>query len=167
MSERKLTPENITELKENEVFVFGSNLTGFHGAGAAGFACRDDAKNTWRKDPWFLNAMKSPVGSTDRIGKWAVYGQGRGFQMGTDGNSYGIDTIKIPGQKRSTPLSDIKEQIEELVMFADENKEMTFLVTKIGSALAGYTVSEIRELFVQIKTIPDNIILPAEYEFRD
>ena len=34
----KYTPENITELKPNEVFVFGSNLAGIHGAGAARFA---------------------------------------------------------------------------------------------------------------------------------
>ena len=29
------TPERITELKTDEVFVFGSNLAGMHGAGAA------------------------------------------------------------------------------------------------------------------------------------
>ncbi len=29
------TPERITELKADEVFVFGSNLAGMHGAGAA------------------------------------------------------------------------------------------------------------------------------------
>ncbi len=33
--ERQYTPENITELKENEVFVFGSNLNGNHTGGAA------------------------------------------------------------------------------------------------------------------------------------
>lgn len=32
---RKHTPENVTELEENQVFVFGSNLGGFHGKGAA------------------------------------------------------------------------------------------------------------------------------------
>lgn len=32
------TPERITELKADEVFVFGSNLAGMHGAGAAYFA---------------------------------------------------------------------------------------------------------------------------------
>lgn len=31
----RITPENITSLKEDEVFVFGSNLAGIHGAGAA------------------------------------------------------------------------------------------------------------------------------------
>ena len=32
------TPERITELKTDEVFVFGSNLAGMHGAGAAWLA---------------------------------------------------------------------------------------------------------------------------------
>ncbi len=31
----KNTPENITKLESNEIFVFGSNLAGRHGAGAA------------------------------------------------------------------------------------------------------------------------------------
>ena len=35
MYNRDYTPEWITELKDNEVFVFGSNLGGFHGGGAA------------------------------------------------------------------------------------------------------------------------------------
>jgi hypothetical protein len=34
----KYTPEHITSLNPNEVFVFGSNLAGIHGAGAARFA---------------------------------------------------------------------------------------------------------------------------------
>lgn len=36
--ERNYTPENISELKENEIFVFGSNKGGFHNGGAARFA---------------------------------------------------------------------------------------------------------------------------------
>lgn len=31
----RITPEHITELKKNEIFVFGSNLAGLHGGGAA------------------------------------------------------------------------------------------------------------------------------------
>ena len=36
--EGRTTPKNIRELKENEVFVFGSNAQGYHGGGAAAFA---------------------------------------------------------------------------------------------------------------------------------
>lgn len=49
----RITPNRITELKPNEIFVFGSNLEGAHGGGAALLA--------WRK--------------------WgAIWGQGSGLQ---------------------------------------------------------------------------------------
>ena len=38
MYNREYTPERISELKENEIFVFGSNLAGVHGGGAARLA---------------------------------------------------------------------------------------------------------------------------------
>ena len=38
MYNREYTPERITELKSNEIFVFGSNLAGAHGGGAARLA---------------------------------------------------------------------------------------------------------------------------------
>ena len=38
MYNRTYTPERISELKENEIFVFGSNLEGSHGGGAARLA---------------------------------------------------------------------------------------------------------------------------------
>ena len=34
----EFTPDRIIELKPNEIFVFGSNLSGFHGGGAAHLA---------------------------------------------------------------------------------------------------------------------------------
>lgn len=34
----RTTPNHITELKPNEIFVFGSNLQGYHGGGAARLA---------------------------------------------------------------------------------------------------------------------------------
>ena len=40
MKQKRTTPEFITELQPNEIFVFGSNLAGMHGAGAAHVACK-------------------------------------------------------------------------------------------------------------------------------
>lgn len=40
LAERKYTPDHITSLAHNEVFVFGSNLQGSHGGGAAAAAVR-------------------------------------------------------------------------------------------------------------------------------
>ena len=38
MYDRRFTSDRISELKENEIFVFGSNIRGFHGGGAARIA---------------------------------------------------------------------------------------------------------------------------------
>lgn len=38
METKRTTPERITSLSENEIFVFGSNLGGMHGGGAARLA---------------------------------------------------------------------------------------------------------------------------------
>ena len=43
-SDARTTPENITKLKYYEVFVFGSNLSGRHGLGAAKTALKWGAK---------------------------------------------------------------------------------------------------------------------------
>ena len=40
MEQKRFTPEFITELEPNEIFVFGSNLEGMHGGGAAYIAYR-------------------------------------------------------------------------------------------------------------------------------
>ena len=39
MYNREFTPDMISELKPNEIFVFGSNLGGMHAGGAARVAC--------------------------------------------------------------------------------------------------------------------------------
>lgn len=55
-----------------------------------------------------------------------------------------------------------------MLLFARKNPDKKFLVTKIGSSLAGYKIDEIRGLFEKLKKIiPDNVILPKEYEVRD
>ena len=51
--------------------------------------------------------------------------------------------------------------------FAKENPDKTFLVTKLGSSLAGYSTEEIAGLFKKLeKFIPENVILPKEYDPR-
>jgi hypothetical protein len=138
---------NITSLDKNEVFVFGSNSTGFHGAGSAGYACRGTAENTWRNDSWFLKAMKSPIDSPDRIGKWAVYGAARGLQEGKEGKSYAIETVKTPGKLKSTTRREIYSQLVELWNFAKCNTRLMFYITPLGQGYAGYSKEEMKEVW--------------------
>ncbi len=37
---RRIAPDRIAELRDDEIFVFGSNLAGMHAGGAARIACR-------------------------------------------------------------------------------------------------------------------------------
>ena len=41
MYDREYIPDRISELKENEIFVFGSNLAGAHGGGDDLVKCAD------------------------------------------------------------------------------------------------------------------------------
>jgi ribosome modulation factor len=135
------TPNSpITTLKPNEVFIFGSNAGGFHGAGSAGWAYTGMTGNQYRAGN---SLLKMPKGTK---GKWAVLGQATGYQEGTTGRSYAICTIINPGAKRSMSLQGIRSQVEQLYQFATAHPELTFLVPQSGEpgkpSLNGYTLEE-------------------------
>lgn len=121
ISQKRVTPERITQLEDNEVFVFGSNLEGAHGGGAALLA--------WQK-----------------FG--AIWGQGVGLQ----GQSYGIPTMQ-------GGVDTIKPYVDEFISFARHHPKLTFLVTRIGCGIAGFTNEEISPLFKEAHGI-ENIVLP-------
>ncbi len=151
-----------TELADDEVFVFGSNEQGFHGAGAAGLACRGDARNNWRQDEWFIAALDNPTEIERRVGKWAVLGVGRGFQKGREGMSYAIATVTKPGAKRSITRRDIYHQLVDLWAFAKEHPERRFLIAPIGTGYAGWTHEEMQEVWdflIKKHGRPDNVRL--------
>ena len=122
--ERRTTPEFITELQPNEVFVFGSNLKGMHGGGAAYVAYR-------------------------KFG--AVMGQGVGMQ----GQSYAIPTMQ-------GGVETIRPYVDDFIRYAREHPEQTFLVTRIGCGIAGFTDEEISPLFEKAHGV-DNIVLPPKW----
>ena len=124
MYNRPFTPEFITELKPNEVFVFGSNLQGIHAGGAARIA-------------------------QERFG--AVWGQGVGMQ----GQSYAIPTMQ-------GGVETIEPYVEEFMDYAFRHRELTFLVTRIGCGIAGFTAEEIAPLFLKVIDL-ENVILPKDF----
>ena len=120
----RFTPHNIRKLKDNEIFVFGSNLAGLHGGGAARIA-------------------------VEKFG--AIMGQGVGLQ----GQSYAIPTMQ-------GDVNTILPYVEEFIRFADSHPELTFLVTRIGCGIAGFTPKDIAPLFAGAINIP-NIHLPEDF----
>ena len=141
---REYTPEKLTKenMPPNGIFVFGSNTEGRHGKGAA------------------LTA-KNEFG--------AKYGQAEGLQ----GKSYAIVTKNLKEGERSKhldakgeydPLDYIDKQIGELISYAIKNPDKKFYVTKLGTMNAGWTVKEIGEIWNNQGVIPNNIVLPKEFE---
>ena len=124
MEQKRTTPEFITELQPNEIFVFGSNLRGMHGGGAAYIAYR-------------------------KFG--AIMGQGVGLQ----GQSYAIPTMQ-------GGVETIKPYVDEFIVFAKEHPTLTFLVTRIGCGIAGFTDDEISPLFEKAHDV-ENIVLPPNW----
>lgn len=85
----------------------------------------------------------------------AIYGQAKGLQ----GQSYAIITKDLKKGKRSVPLSFIEEQLQDLITFATKNQEKEFLLTKIGTKLAGFSEYEL-ETIIKKLSFPSNVILP-------
>jgi len=124
MEQKRTTPEFITSLEPNEIFVFGSNLKGMHGGGAAYIAYR-------------------------KFG--AIMGQGVGLQ----GQSYAIPTMQ-------GGVETIRPYVDEFILFAKQHPELTFLVTRIGCGIAGFTDEEISPLFEEAHSV-ENIVLPPNW----
>ncbi len=166
---RKYCPKFVTYLKKNEVFVFGSNSSGFHGGGSAAFAQRGTTETNWRKDKAFLKALKAPPLDESRKGKWSFLGQGRGYQVGTEGASYAIETIAHAGQLRSVRLSEILFQLKELANFARHHPEKTFFCVVVGGGYSGWSIKDFQDIhrtWCREDPPPDNILLKKEYDFR-
>ena len=157
----------IETLEPHQVFVFGSNRAGFHGAGGAGIACRGDADwRTWSTDPAFTAMREAAPGSEARRGRWAVFGVGRGHQVGVAGQSYAIETIERPGRRyrRRTTQRTIYAQLLELAAFASERPELAFVVTPIGEHFSGYRRDEMGLVWRTLHERLDGGI-PASFEF--
>jgi hypothetical protein len=115
--------------------------------------------------------MKAPVGSKDRVGKWAVYGMAYGYQHGREGNSYAIMTVLKPGAKRSIDLSDIKVQFEDLFSLASEYPHWEFIMTPVGCGYSGYSNNEMNDCWMaaieDFGTLPKNIIVPEAGLYKE
>ena len=121
---RPFAPDKISHLRSNEIFVFGSNLEGMHGGGAARAALL-------------------------RFG--AILGVGVGLQ----GQSYAIPTMQ-------GGVDTIRPYVDQFIDFARNRPDLTFLVTRVGCGIAGFTDAEIAPLFRA--ALPEkNILLPRSF----
>lgn len=131
--ERKTYTGMINSLQDNQVFVFGSNTQGRHGAGAAKTA-------------------------KDKFG--AIYGQAEGIQ-GNSFAIITKDLTKDDRQHPSRTQEQIKEQIQKLYDYAEAHPEKEFVVaySAQGRNLNYYTNEQMAEMFATASSsVPSNIV---------
>lgn len=118
---------------QGEIFVFGSNLAGRHGAGSAHLALQ-------------------------RYG--AIYGQGIGLQgqsYGVPTKDGRKGTFSLRDPRSTLPLAQIKGYVDEFIKFAKDHPEMQFFVVRLGCVLACHTDADMAPLF---KEAPSNCSFP-------
>ena len=128
---RKTYKGMINSLKDNQIFVFGSNTQGRHGAGAAKTA-------------------------RDKFG--AKYGQAEGIQ-GKSFAIITKDLTKDDGRNPSRTREQIEEQIHKLYEYARQNPNKEFLVaySSNGRNLNHYSNEDMASMFAS-EDIPSNIV---------
>jgi hypothetical protein len=136
----RTTPDNITKLEHNQIFVFGSNTWGVHGKGAAKVA-------------------------RDLFGAQKGVAEGRTGQCYAIPTRKYIPRDEAHWKVRfeAVPLVEIHRSIHRFFDYATLNPQLEFLVTKIGCGYAGYDVSDFTDIFSR-ELVPLNVILPAEFQ---
>ena len=137
----------ITSLADNEVFVFGANLQGFHGAGSAGYASFGETGNVWRKHGY----GEAPNGTK---GHWCVKGK-LGPQVGLEGKSYALPTVTRCGAKRS-----LEPEFAPLFDCCRRNPQWTFYFAQEGKVgLNGWTPVEMAGFMRRAGELPPNLVV--------
>lgn len=140
----KAYKSKIIKLEDNQIFCFGSNPIGING------------------DP---RTMKGGSALFALNKKWVSQGEKMNNCLSKSKKSWGIVTIKRPGDKKSLTLKEISENIKKLYDFALKNPDKEFLIAYTGIQnrnLNGWTNSDLAWAFTQ-NQIPQNIVFEEKF----
>lgn len=132
----RVTREDLTEddILDNDVFVFGSNESGIHGAGAAAFAEASCGAVRGLGFGYSKNSFAIPTKD------WKI-------------SQLDINTIEHYIKRFVAFVKGINPKF---------NPDVRFIVTKIGCGLAGYTPKDIAPFFADLRDNP-MVWLPQEF----
>lgn len=130
----RITPKLVLVLKDNEIFVFGSNLSGLHGAGAAKLA-------------------RTNFGAIMGIGEGLT---GQSYALPTKG-------YVTHGQLYTLEISQIEIHVNRLYNHVQSHSGvLVYYITEVGCGLAGYKPSGIAPLFRDFLEL-ENVYLPLSF----
>ena len=103
------------------------------------------------------NQRGAHAGGAARLAK-EKFGAQEGVGEGLTGRSYAFPTLTANFEKVSR--ASLEASRDRFFAAARQNPEKTFLLTKVGCGIAGFTKDEIRPLFVDA---PANVVLPEDW----
>ena len=149
--------DKVFEEKYGNVFVFGSNLSGHHGGGAAAVAHKKYGAEMGNGEG--LMGIRYVDRGTELMSKWRF----DGFS-GVNGTlSYALPTKGFDIE--TLPLCVIDYFISRLCAETNRktNSSFSWFVTRVGCGLGGYNDDEISSLFRNYSW-PNNVVLPDGWE---
>ena len=81
-----------------------------------------------------------------------LFGAEWGVGVGRTGQCYAIPTMQ-------GGVETIRPYVDEFIHYAEQHQELTFLVTRIGCGIAGFTDEQIAPLFAATRNL-SNVALP-------
>ena len=133
-------------LQANEVYVFGTNLPGYHGF---------SPKNEYAGE--VPGKGKNSAAGYAMSHFNAVFGLGFGPQRLNDEEDYRSFAIPTVLER----LVDVKYYVDEFILFAKTHKEKIFLVTAVGCGNAGWSPEEIAPLFRDARLLANVFLAEA------
>jgi hypothetical protein len=103
------------------------------------------------------NQRGAHAGGAARLAK-EKFGAQEGVGEGLTGRSYAFPTLTANFEKVSHV--SLESSRDRLYATARQNPDKTFLLTKVGCGIAGFTEDEIRPLF---RGAPGNVVLPEDW----
>ena len=99
------------------------------------------------------------------------FGAEWGVGEGHTGQSYALPTLDENMEKVTE--DELIDSFAKMLGYADDNRQLTFLVTKVGCGIAGWDIEDVRRCFwkgaaavspdPEWRGIPSNVIIPEEF----
>ncbi len=152
----------IVDLKENQIFVFGSNPQGRHGMGAAKLALEEFGA-IYGKGRGFAGQSYALITKHLRP-KGDLYYNGRKVKYFHEWNDVRCEELVYETYgERSVSPQWIINNIEDLYNFAKRFPNKEFLVAYgVGENLNGYSTEEMAAFF-SVHPIPENMVFNEEF----
>lgn len=100
------------------------------------------------------------------------FGAEWGVGEGHTGQSYALPTLNEDMEKVTE--DELEDSFAKLIQYADDNRQLTFYVTKVGCGIAGWDINEVRKIFWNavkrvapdpdwMPSLPTNVIIPKDF----